>query len=57
MKFLPNSSRPGNFLPRKGSLFTMADMEKDAPYMIVGAALGEILFEDGTALNRKNTEF
>ena len=35
-----------------GSLFTAADMARGEPVMVVGAELGETLFEDGVALGR-----
>ena len=40
------------FMAATGSLFTAADMARGKPVMVVGAKLGETLFEDGVALGR-----
>ncbi|MBI9103937.1 MAG: ABC transporter permease [Spirochaetales bacterium] len=41
----------------EGSLFTESDMQKAAPYMILGSNLAEELFEDGISINRKVQDF
>lgn len=39
--------------PSQGSLFTLSDMESKRPFLVVGSEIGETLFEDGLALDRK----
>ncbi|MBI9104922.1 MAG: ABC transporter permease [Spirochaetales bacterium] len=41
----------------EGSLFTEADMIKNAPYMILGSELATKLFDDGESLNRRVQNF
>ena len=42
-----------NLVPAAGGVFTQREMEVGAKVMVVGAALGDSLFEDGDALGRE----
>ena len=52
MRVTPEFFAASELAAAAGSLFTAADMARGEPVMVVGAELGETLFEDGAALGR-----
>ena len=52
MEVSPEFFPARDLVPAAGSLFTAADTERAEPVMVLGAALGATLFQDGTALDR-----
>lgn len=55
MAVTPEFFAARNLVPAAGSLFTVADLKRGEPVMVLGSQLGSTLFEDGTALDRTVT--